>query len=92
VKTNTPPPPALPSPEPESDLSDMDRTHMNVASGRLAEILYRIATGESGTVTWLLPRAERNLNLYYFSSALRTWLSWLAGHGRRHGHGFGKPR
>ena len=49
------PPPGTPLP----DLSDMDRVHANVASGRLAEILYRIGTGESGTVTRLVPRKRR---------------------------------
>jgi hypothetical protein len=47
------------TPLPEPDLSDMDRVHANVASGRLAEIFYRIGTGQSGTVTRLVPRKRR---------------------------------
>ena len=34
-------------PRPARDLADMDRMHENVASGRLAEILFAIMSGDS---------------------------------------------
>jgi hypothetical protein len=73
-------------------MSDIEEFYELAESGRLAEIIAQL-----GDPVRLPPRMEpyyaRNTNLYYFSPALmRVWLPWLGGHGRRHGHGFGKPR